>query len=96
MFVNISPTHASSQETLCSLRFANQVLQQSMMLCTYIKNSLYNCIQMDIAIDFVLRIRVINKVNYSVFLIFISNISLPHESFLRNRLINYTNLFSDL
>lgn len=27
MFVNISPTHASSQETLCSLRFANQVSQ---------------------------------------------------------------------
>jgi len=27
MFVNISPTLASSQETLCSLRFANQVSQ---------------------------------------------------------------------
>jgi hypothetical protein len=27
MFVNVSPTHASSQETLCSLRFAAQVSQ---------------------------------------------------------------------
>lgn len=27
MFVNVSPTFASSQETLCSLRFANQVSQ---------------------------------------------------------------------
>ena len=27
MFVNVSPTHASSQETLCSLRFASQVSQ---------------------------------------------------------------------
>lgn len=26
MFVNVSPTQASSQETLCSLRFATQVL----------------------------------------------------------------------
>lgn len=28
MIVNISPTHASAQETACSFRFANQVIKE--------------------------------------------------------------------